>query len=236
MMSTKLEALEQGQWAGSRLERSSPDRSSPSPPSASPLRSSPSRCTTSPCSVLLPDLRLLLRCKVVHDVELLADLLRVLPLDHGRHLRAGEVQETLDVQIVSRQDNLKEHLLLDVDVLGIPLRHSALDEVRALKRLLNLLRRIVLVVLAIVDDLAQNRRLHIRQGDLLVGATVVHHVLNESGHASDLGLHLENLALRRLQLQGFALAGHRSSTKSPRRKGKGRCISRSVFGAAQLMS
>merc|ERR1712096_272256 len=48
-MFTKLEALEQSQWAEWRPVSSSPVWLSPSPPTCSPLRSSPSRCTTSLC-------------------------------------------------------------------------------------------------------------------------------------------------------------------------------------------
>merc|ERR1712187_1045659 len=70
-------------------------------------------------AVLLPDLGLLLGREVVHDVELLADLLRVLALDHRSHLGAREVQQALDVKVVRGKDELEEHLLLDVDVLRI---------------------------------------------------------------------------------------------------------------------
>ena len=54
----------------------------------------------------------------------------------------------------------------------------------------------VLVVLAVVDDLAQDRRLHVRQGDLLVGAAVVDHVLDQRRHGGDLGRALEPGSLR----------------------------------------
>ena len=47
--------------------------------------------------VLLPDLLLLARGKVVLDVERLPDLLWRLPLDHVGHRLAGDVQQTLDV-------------------------------------------------------------------------------------------------------------------------------------------
>lgn len=40
-------------------------------------------------AVLLADLRLLLGREIVLDVKLLADLLHLLALDHGRHLRRG---------------------------------------------------------------------------------------------------------------------------------------------------
>merc|ERR1719220_2530698 len=84
-------------------------------------------------AVLLANLRLLLWCEVVDDVELFADLLSVLALDHGRHLGASEVQQALDVQVVRREDELEEDLLLDVDILSVPLGNSALDQVGALQ-------------------------------------------------------------------------------------------------------
>mmetsp|Transcript_102045 Transcript_102045/g.329173 ORF Transcript_102045/g.329173 Transcript_102045/m.329173 type:complete len:200 (-) Transcript_102045:39-638(-) len=159
-------------------------------------------------AILLAHLSLLLGREVVDDVELLADLLGVLPLDHRRDLRAREIQQALDIQVIGCQDQLKEHLLLDVDVLGVPLGDSTLDEVGALERLLNFLGRVVLVVLAVVDDLAQDSGLHVGQRDLLVGAAVVNHVFDERGHAGDLRLDLEDLALGALELQHLAIARH----------------------------
>merc|ERR1719506_2199995 len=76
------------------------------------------------------------------------------------------------------------------------------------KRLLNLLRRAVLVVFAIIDDLAEDRRFDIRQRDLLVGSAVVDHVLDQSRHARHLGLYLEDLTLRRLEFQEFTTSRH----------------------------
>merc|ERR1719414_2092538 len=84
-------------------------------------RCSPASGVLAP-AVLLAHLRLLLGGEVVDDVELLADLLGVLALDHGRHLGAGEVEKALDVEVIGCQNQLEEHLLLYVDVLGVPLR------------------------------------------------------------------------------------------------------------------
>ena len=50
--------------------------------------------------VLPADLILLLLGEVVLDVERLADLLRSLALDHVSYRLAGQVQQSLDVQIV----------------------------------------------------------------------------------------------------------------------------------------
>lgn len=49
-------------------------------------------------------------------------------------------------------------------------------QIGALQRLLNLLRWAILMVLAIVDDLAEDGRLHIGQGNLFISATIIHHV------------------------------------------------------------
>merc|ERR1740121_1515476 len=77
-------------------------------------------------AVLLPHLRLLFRSEIVHNIELLPDLLGVLAFDHGCDLGTSEVKQALDVEIVRCEDDLEKHFLLDVHKLGIPLRHSAL--------------------------------------------------------------------------------------------------------------
>ena len=56
----------------------------------------------------------LLIVQVVHDVERLPDLLRHLALYHVGHLHASHVQESLDVQVVCRKDQLEEGLLIDL--------------------------------------------------------------------------------------------------------------------------
>merc|ERR1712039_152346 len=106
-------------------------------------------------AVLLPDLGLLLGSEIIHDIELLADLLRVLALNHGGHLCTREVQQALDVEVVRSEDEFKENFLLNVAVLRVPLRDTTLQQVGALQGLLDLLWRVVLVVLAVVNDLAQ---------------------------------------------------------------------------------
>ena len=54
--------------------------------------------------LFLTDLRLLLRREVGGNVELRPDLLRGLTLDRGRNLRACQIEEGLDVQVVGRED------------------------------------------------------------------------------------------------------------------------------------
>ena len=46
------------------------------------------------------DLLLLLRCKVILDVERLANLLGLLAFDHVRNSLAGHVEEASDVEVV----------------------------------------------------------------------------------------------------------------------------------------
>ena len=92
----------------------------------------------------------LFRGEVVHNAEVLADFFRSLALDCGGHLGTGQVEEWLDVQVVRSHDQLEESLLLDVNKLTVPRRHPAFDKVRALQRLLNNLRGVVLVVSTLV--------------------------------------------------------------------------------------
>jgi hypothetical protein len=71
--------------------------------------------------VLATDLVLLLGSEVVLNVEGLADLLRRLALDHVRDGLAADVKKSLDVHVVGREDDLEEHLLVDLHELLVPL-------------------------------------------------------------------------------------------------------------------
>ena len=71
--------------------------------------------------VLAADLVLLLRGEVILDVECLTDLLRRLALDHVRDSLAADVEERLDVHVVCGEDDLEEHLLVDLHELLVPL-------------------------------------------------------------------------------------------------------------------
>ena len=51
--------------------------------------------------ILSPDLLLLFGREVILDVEGLPNLLRCLPLDHRCHCLACEIEENLDVEVVS---------------------------------------------------------------------------------------------------------------------------------------
>ena len=71
--------------------------------------------------VLAADLVLLLRSEVVLDVESLTDLLRGLSLDHVGNSLAADVEEGLDIHVVGGEDDLEEHLLVDLHELLVPL-------------------------------------------------------------------------------------------------------------------
>ena len=90
--------------------------------------------------VLTTDLILLLRGEIVLDVKCLTDLFWRLALDHIRNRLAPDIQQSLDVKIVGSlsrcrvslrslchmlkttdQDNLKQHLLVYLHKLLIPL-------------------------------------------------------------------------------------------------------------------
>lgn len=125
--------------------------------------------------VLATDLLLLLGSEIVLDVESLSNLLGALSLDHVGNGLASNIKKRLDIQVVGSlsticvrfilraggasfgtyQDDLEEHLLVDLHELLIPL----LDIGRPLARVRLVVvgsRRVALVVLAPLDDLLQN--------------------------------------------------------------------------------
>lgn len=71
--------------------------------------------------VLTPNLLLLLFGEVILDVERLTNLLWGLVLDHVCDGLAADVEQGLDVEVVGREDDLKEHLLVNLHELLIPL-------------------------------------------------------------------------------------------------------------------
>ena len=62
--------------------------------------------------ILLPHLLFLCRGEVILDVEGLPNLLGSLALDHVGNSLAGHIQQTLDVQVIGSQDELKESSLI----------------------------------------------------------------------------------------------------------------------------
>ena len=119
---------------------------------------------------------LLLGREIVHDVEELADLFRSLSLDHvsyslasnipesysvkaASHIAMINLQQWLDIKVVSCENNLEEHLLINGDELLVPLR----DVRSTLARLVLALLRIcsgeglATVVLTVLEDLSVAR-------------------------------------------------------------------------------
>jgi len=145
--------------------------------------------------VLLLDLGLLLGCEIVDDVEGLADLLGGLALDDVGNGLAADVEEGLDIKVVGGEDDLEEHLLVNLHELHIPL----LDVVGALAGVVGLLRdldRVVAVVLAVLDDLSEDGRGDVGEGNGRVGLSdVLEHVLDEDRALGDLLVNLEVLVV-----------------------------------------
>ena len=71
--------------------------------------------------ILATNLVLLLRCKIIGDVEGLADLFRRLALDHVGNGLATNVKQSLDIEIVGSKDDFKKHFLVDLHEFLVPL-------------------------------------------------------------------------------------------------------------------
>lgn len=138
--------------------------------------------------VLTTDLLLLLRGEVVLDVEQLSDLLWGLSLDHVGHSLATGIKEGLDIQEVGSEDNLKEHLLVDVHELLIPL----VDVGCLLAGVIGLVVGkdwVSLVMLTPFDDFAEDRLVDVGDWNSLCNvATVLQHVLDENRTLGDSSL------------------------------------------------
>ena len=72
-------------------------------------------------SVLFHDLGFFFGGEIVLNIEELTNFLDALTLDERGDLGARELKKRLDVKVVSSHDNLKEHLLIDVDKICVPL-------------------------------------------------------------------------------------------------------------------
>lgn len=106
--------------------------------------------------VLLANFFLFLWREVVLDVESLANFRRRLPFDHVRDGLAAQIEQILDVQVVRRQDELKQRRLIDLHVIQIEVLFIVLRFVFAVLALR------VGVVFAIRDHSLQNRLGHVR--------------------------------------------------------------------------
>ena len=134
--------------------------------------------------VLPTDLFLLLGGEVILDVEGLSDLLGRLSLDHVGDGLTANIQELLDVEIVGSEDDLEEHLLIDIHELLIPLL-----DLGGLAAGVGFVAVgdgfVVLVVFAPLNDLAQDRLVDVWDGDIFgggaFGTEVVKHVFDQKG-------------------------------------------------------
>lgn len=138
--------------------------------------------------VLTTDLVFLLGSKVVLDVEGLADLLGGLALDHVCDGLAADVEKGLDIEVVgglyqlvrssinktwqifdwqTYQNNLKQHLLVNLHELLVPLVN--LCGAAAVVVVLASALGIVLVVSAPFNDLLQDGFVDVGNGDRLFG-------------------------------------------------------------------
>jgi hypothetical protein len=70
--------------------------------------------------VLAADLVFLFGSKVILDVECLADLLGRFAFDHVGDGLAADIEESFDVHVVGSEDDLEEHLLVDLHKLLVP--------------------------------------------------------------------------------------------------------------------
>lgn len=116
--------------------------------------------------VLAADLLLLLGGEVVLDVEGLADLLGGLALDHVGNSLAADVKKGLDVHVVGGEDDLEEHLLVDLHELLVPLLDVG-GLLAGVGVLVLLWGRVLLVVVAPFEDFAQDSFRDLKQNVLV---------------------------------------------------------------------
>jgi hypothetical protein len=133
--------------------------------------------------VLSADLFLLLRSEIVGDVEGFTDLLWRLALDHVGHGFAANIKKWLDVEVVGGQNDLKEHLLVHLHKLLVPLLNLCCSLARVGVIVLRL-DGVSTVVLAPLNDLAEDRLVDILYGDSIIGpdgsiANVLQQVLDQ---------------------------------------------------------
>lgn len=179
--------------------------------------------------VLPPNFLLLLRCEVVDDVEGLADLLRSLALDHVGDRLTGQVEEPLDLQVVRSQDEVEEDRLVDFDevlVEGLEVHLVGLDgggggggvgggggcvPVQD-------------VLLAVVDDLDEDIGADVGERDDVVGAAVIHQVLDGLRRHGHRHIHHEHLVVGALEREVLhrrrcRVRRHRSDRRGGGRRG-----------------
>lgn len=110
--------------------------------------------------ILPADLILLLRSEIVLNVECLADFFGGLALDHVGDGLAANIQQALDIEVVRGQDNLKQHLLIDLHELLVPLIDVGGLTTRVI--VVTGAGGVALVVLAPLNDLPQDSFIDLR--------------------------------------------------------------------------
>jgi len=140
----------------------------------------------------------LFRGEVVLNVEGLADLFGGLALDHVSNSLAGEVQQWLDVQEVSSQNELEQSSLVNLAEFAVP-RDDVVGSLLILL-LLGLGSGVLVVVFAVSNNLLEDlsRDVGQRDGSIVVRAQIFKHVLDSDGLASNLYGNDEFLLIRRL--------------------------------------
>lgn len=157
--------------------------------------------------VLLADLLLLFGGEVVLDVEGATDLLGSFALDHVGHRLAGDVEQSLDVEVVRGEDQLEQRALVDLQELHVP----AGDVVGAFLAVVRVVgaRRVVLVEGAPLQHLLHDRPRHVADRDrvvrLVVQTEVLEHGVDRGRQPDHVSRHVEVLAIVRHQLHNRRL-------------------------------
>lgn len=118
--------------------------------------------------VLATDLVLLLWSEVILDVKRLTNLLWALALDHVGHGLAADIKQCLNIHVVGSEDNLEKHFLVDLHELLVPV----LDVGGLLARVGIVVLGwggVVLVVLAPLENLAEDRLADLEGSEVSVG-------------------------------------------------------------------
>ena len=110
--------------------------------------------------------------EIVLDVEELTDFLNALALDEGCDLGAGQLKKRFDIKVVSCHDDFEEHLLVDIDKIGVPLIDN-LGHVSGAERFLDLGRCVLSHVLTENDNLLHDGLVDLGDRNLVIGATVL---------------------------------------------------------------
>eukprot|EP00128_Syssomonas_multiformis_P008513 Colp12_sorted_trinity150504_noHs@2857 len=146
--------------------------------------------------VLLADLLLFLRSEVVLDVELFANFLGCLALNHVSHCLAGQVQHGLDVKIVCCKNHFEQGTLVNLAELMIP----RLNVLALLLLVLLIFRRrlVILVVLAVFNNFGKNGSSNVGKGNgttIIVKNSVIQHVLQGHRHLGHININNKLLAV-----------------------------------------